>query len=236
MQSNTRIPKVIHYCWFGKNEMPTLNMKCIDSWKRLLPDYDLELWNEERFDVNMNQFTREAYQMRKWAFVLDYVRLYALYHYGGIYIDTDVEVLRPLDRFLVHSAFTGFESSDYVPTGIMGAEKGNKWVERLLEYYEDKRFIVEGGLDTTPNTAIITDLSIEMGLSPDNSYQILDHDVHIYPKEFFCPMAFDSLRKDITDNTYAIHYFSGSWLSRSSRMKVAMRRFLSALKERFVRS
>ncbi|WP_026485635.1 glycosyltransferase family 32 protein [Caldanaerobius polysaccharolyticus] len=224
-----KIPKIIHYCWFGKNKMPKLNQRCIESWKKVLPDYELKLWNEDNFDININQFVKEAYEMKKWAFVTDYVRLYVLYNYGGIYMDTDVEVLKRLDPFLTHSAFSGFENQYYISTGIMGSEKGNKWISYLLDYYNDKRFILENGLNTIPNTKIITELSKKYGLKTNNKYQVLKGDVHIYPSEYFCPVMFNSFKKNITRNTYTLHHFSGSWLDSRSKMKVMIKRLLSLL-------
>ena len=119
------IPKIIHYCWFGRGEMPSLAKKCIASWKKYLPEYKVKQWNEDNFDLNLYPYVAEAYAQRKFAFVTDVVRLYALYTEGGIYMDTDVEVLKPLDEFLRHPAFSGFEDEKNVPTGIMGAEKGS---------------------------------------------------------------------------------------------------------------
>ena len=109
------IPKVIHYCWFGKKPLPPLAVNCIDSWKKFCPDYEIIEWNEKNFDINSNTYVREAYENKKWAFVSDYVQLYALYNYGGIYMDTDVQVLKPLDAFLNDQAFSGFEAYDRVP-------------------------------------------------------------------------------------------------------------------------
>lgn len=208
--------------------MPKLNQKCIESWKKILPDYELKLWNEDNFDVTTNQFVKEAYEMKKWAFVTDFVRLYVLYHYGGIYMDTDVEVLKRLDPFLQHSAFTGFENDKYIPTGIMGAEKGNKWIGYLLNYYENKKFILKDrSLNTIPNTQIITEMSKEWGLKINNRYQVLKGDIHIYPSEYFCPLAYNSLKKNFTKNTYTIHHFSGSWLDSRSKIKLKVKRLLS---------
>lgn len=129
------IPKKIHYCWFGKGKMPELALKCIESWRVNLPDYELKEWNENSFDINSNFYVKEAYESRKFAFVTDYVRLYALYTEGGIYMDTDVEVLKNLDPFLDLPAFSGFEDNVHIPTGIMAAEKGSVWAGWQLKYF-----------------------------------------------------------------------------------------------------
>ena len=126
------IPRVIHYCWFGEAKKSKLVEHCLQSWRRVLPDYDIKEWNEYNFDISINRYCREAYECGKWAFVSDFVRLYVLYQYGGIYLDTDVEVLKPLDQFLGHAAFSGFEDREHIPTGIMGAQAGNKWIENCL--------------------------------------------------------------------------------------------------------
>ena len=129
------IPKIIHYCWFGGNPLSDLAQKCIDSWKKYCPDYEIKEWNESNFDLNSCDYVREAYQAKKWAFVTDYVRLYAMVTEGGIYMDTDVEVIRPLDSFLSNRAFSGFEDETNIPTGIMACEKGFPLFEELLEEY-----------------------------------------------------------------------------------------------------
>lgn len=160
------IPKIIHYCWFGKKEMPELAYKCIESWKKHLPDYEIYLWNEDSFDLNLNRFCREAYICKKFAFVTDYVRLYALYNFGGIYMDTDVEILKNIDQFLETPAFSGFETESDIPTGIMGSEKLGKWAEEQLEYYNDISFIKpNGGYNTKPNVQIITERMLKVGLN-----------------------------------------------------------------------
>lgn len=151
------IPKKIHYCWFGRGQMPELAKKCIESWKKYLPDYEIKEWNEDNFDLNAYPYVREAYDNRKFAFVTDVVRLYALYTEGGIYMDTDVEVLKSLDGFLHHVAFSGFEDDHNIPSGIMASEKGGKWAKDNLDYYVGKHFIKEdGSLDLTTNVITIT--------------------------------------------------------------------------------
>ena len=135
------IPKVIHYCWFGQGKMSSLAEKCIASWRSLLPDFSIKCWNEDNFDIESNRYVKEAYSAKKYAFVTDYVRLYALYTEGGIYMDSDVEVIKRIDRFLSFPAFTGFETTGGCITGIMGSEKHGQWVKDLLNEYEERCFI-----------------------------------------------------------------------------------------------
>lgn len=207
------IPKVIHYCWFGGNPMPNSALKCIESWKKFCPDYVIKEWNESNFDINCCDYIREAYESKKWAFVTDYVRLYAMVNEGGIYMDTDVEVLKPLDKFLCHKAFSGFESSGKIPTGIMACEKEYEPFKELLSEYNNRKFIMENGdFNVTTNVAYITNLFTRYGLKLDNSYQEVQGFV-LYPMDYFCAKSFKTGIVHITDNTYTIHHFSGSWLT-----------------------
>ncbi len=212
-----RIPKIIHYVWMGKGAKSELFNKCYASWKKYLPEYEIVEWNEDNFDINSNLYVRQAYECKKWAFVSDYVRLYAVYTQGGVYMDTDVEVLQPLDRFLVHGAFSGFESEMDIPTGIMAGEKGHPWYKDLLSYYDNRPFInKEGGdMDLTTNVTSITNITCEKyGLIRNGKLQYLHDDVVLYPKSFFCPLDYIKFRnseKKITSETYTIHHFAGSW-------------------------
>ncbi len=222
-----RIPKIIHYCWFGRGSMSKLALKCIDSWKKYLPDYELRIWNEDNFDININDYVKEAYEAKKYAFVTDYVRLYALYNEGGIYMDTDVEVLKPLDEFLYHEAFSGFQTLNEIPTGLMGAKPKNDWIKENLLAYENKRYIKDdGSYDMTANVELITNISKNMGFKEGNKFQIFGNGVAIYPVDYFCAKDYRTGKLCITDNTYAIHHFSGSWLSWSSRFKIQVRRII----------
>lgn len=214
------IPKVIHYCWFGRNKMPKLAEKCIKSWNKYCKDYKLVCWNEDNFDINKVEYVRQAYENKKYAFVTDYVRLYALYNYGGIYMDTDVEVLKNLDQFLENKAFSGFESDGSVPTGIMASEKKLPIFEELLKYYDDKKFVKEDmSFDLTTNVEIITDIMSKRGLIKDNTLQTIS-EFTFYPKEFFCPIDYATKKKYITKDTATIHWFSGSWVPKKDKFKV----------------
>jgi hypothetical protein len=207
------IPKTIHYCWFGKGQLPDLAIKCITSWKKYLPDYEIKLWNEENFDVNAIPYVKEAYFSRKFAFVTDYVRLFALYTEGGVYMDTDVEILKNIDQFLNTPAFSGFETDDCIPTGIIGAEKNSLWAKEQLDYYCNISFIKSNGAyNLKTNVQIITENMSILGFIPNNKFQIINNYFYIYPKDFFCPKSHETGIVTITENTYCIHHFSGSWL------------------------
>jgi mannosyltransferase OCH1-like enzyme len=225
---NTVIPKVIHYCWFGNAKMGRLAQDCIASWRKVLPNYDIIEWNEDNFDVSVNRYCREAYESRKWAFVSDYVRLYVLYKYGGIYMDTDVEVLKPLDQFLKHGAFSGFEDYEHILTGIIGAQKGSRWIEDQLNHYDNRAFILPNGkLDMTTNVTTITEISKKLhGFVPNGEYQVLAYDTHIYPSEWFCPLSYADGTLRVTKNTFTIHYFDGSWQTNYQKFKLKDRRWI----------
>lgn len=210
------IPKIIHYCWYGRGKMPELAVKCIESWKKYLPDYELKEWNEDTFDISRNQYVREAYENRKFAFVTDYVRLYALYTEGGIYMDTDVEVVGGFDKFLHHHAFSGFETDGNVPTGMMAAEKDSIWAKELLDQYQDRIFVLpDGSFDMTTNTTVITNYMLRKGLILNNQYQDFPGLCTMYPADFFCPKDHRTGKIRCTKNTVCIHHFAGSWLNHS---------------------
>lgn len=206
------IPKIIHYCWFGRGEMPELAQKCIESWHKYMPDYEYKLWNEDNFDVNSVPYVKEAYEARKFAFVTDYVRLYALYTEGGIYMDTDVEVLKPYDGLLQLTAFTGYEGSKYMPpvTGTMASVAGGEWVKEQLDSYADAHFLKsDGTLDLTTNTKRISEIMQKNGFVQDGKYHVYK-DLHVFPTDYFCPKQTTG-EFLLTDNTYCDHHFMGTW-------------------------
>lgn len=213
------IPKIIHYCWFGPNDFPELEKKCMESWKKMESEYKFMFWNEDTFDVNSVSYVKEAYKKGKYAFVSDYVRMYALYNYGGIYFDTDVEVVGAIDSFLENVAFIGFENRTMIGTGIIGAEKGSKLFEKMLNYYHKHHFIDESGnIDTTTNVQIISKLLDKQGFSRKNSEQNLEL-IHIYPRDVFCPKKMDDGTFDVSNKTVTIHHFAGSWLTEREKKR-----------------
>lgn len=225
------IPKIIHYCWFGHGEMSPLAKKCIASWREKLPDYEIKEWNEYNFDLDLFPYTKEAYEKKKYAFVADVVRLYALYSEGGIYMDTDVEVLKSYDPFLHHTAFSGYET-DKVTTGIMASEKGGEWVKHNLDYYNDRHFILEdGSMDQTVNVVTIYKYMLELGFRGDNTFQDFPGVITIYPRDYFCPKSYYDGIIRLTDNTVVIHHFEGSWHSKADKFKY---KFLKSLSRGFL--
>ncbi len=212
------IPKTIHYCWFGRNPKPKLAKKCMRSWRRYCPDYEIIEWNEDNFDLSSAPlYVRQAYEAKKWAFVSDYVRLYAMVNFGGVYMDTDVELVKPLDKFLHHQAFSGFEDKTLIASSIMGCEKDFPLFGTLLHYYDDAVFLLpDGSLNCTPNVAVITDICRERGFVLNNSFQVVDG-FAIYPKEYFCPRSYGSFEMHRTENTHAIHWYAASWLPEEVR-------------------
>ena len=181
------IPKKIHYCWFGGNPLPELAQKCIASWKKYCPDYEIIEWNESNFDINEGDYAREAYEAKKWAFVTDYVRLKVLYDYGGIYMDTDVEVLKPLDPLLEYEAVSGFESDTDIPTGLIASVKNHSMIFELLSEYNSLHFIDSNGEpDLTTNVMRITRTFTKHGFKPNNTMQSINN-FTLLPKDYLCP-------------------------------------------------
>ncbi|MGM7721166.1 glycosyltransferase family 32 protein [Metabacillus sp. Hm71] len=214
------IPKIIHYCWFGDKEKPEIVQKCIKSWRQNLSDYEMIEWNEKNFDFKSNKYVNEAYQSGKFAFVSDYVRVYALYHFGGIYLDTDVEVFKSFDDLLGHESFWGFEQENYIATSTIGAKKGNLLIKLFLDSYHGKRFIKEDGtFDDLTNVAIVTNILKNNGLKTNGEYQKLVGKGAFFPQTYFSPYDYINCRKFITENTYAIHHFYKSWLPPKARLK-----------------
>lgn len=211
------IPRIIHYCWFGNKPISDMGRHCISSWEQICPDYQIMRWDETTFDIGISAYAQQAYEAEKWAFVSDYVRLYVLKKYGGIYMDTDVELYKPLDEFLELSAFTGFENKNSAVTGIIASEANNDVIAELLKYYDGRCFKLSSiKLDTTPNTVIITDYFKSKGLCLNDRKQVIET-MTIFPSDYFCPKNPRTGVIKITDNTVCMHHFDGSWLTDKKR-------------------
>ena len=206
------IPKKIHYCWFGKNPKPQKVLDCIASWRQLLPEYEIIEWNEKNFDISQNMYAREAYEAGKYAFVSDFARLKILYDEGGIYLDTDIEVVQNFDEFLRHGAFIWFEYDRFLATCLIGAESQHPMIWDFLWLYENISFQKKSKNDYTTNVARIANFLTANfpEFQPNNSFQILNHHFAIYPQEIFSPI--DDFGKTYrTDKTVTIHHHEGSW-------------------------
>ena len=213
MIREVKIPKIIHYCWFGKNPLPEMAQKCIESWKKYCPDYEIVEWNEDNFNLEINDYVKEAYQAKKWAFVSDVARLYALVNCGGIYMDTDVEVIRSLDDLLNYKAVSGFETDTQIPTGLMACEKGHSLFMEFLHDYDGQHFVRnDGSYDLTTNVTRITNVCLKYGLKQNNSMQCING-FTLLPKDYLCPKDHKTKQVHMTSNTYVIHHFDGSWHS-----------------------
>lgn len=209
------IPKKIHYCWFGRQPIPKSVLDCIASWKHYCPDYEIIQWNEDNFDVDTIRYTREAYAKKQWAFVSDYARIKIIYENGGIYLDTDVELVRSLNSLLEYDGFMGFQDRENVATGLgFGAVAGHPVLRLLLKDYHTIPFVKEdGSMDQTPCPDRNTKCLKKLGLKSDGTRQELQG-MQIFPSEYFSPMDWKSGRIHRTTNTYSIHHYAASWLTK----------------------
>lgn len=224
------IPKTIHYCWFGGNPLPKLAEKCIKSWKKYCPDYEIIRWDESNYDIaSAPLYVRQAYEAKKWAFVTDYVRLQVIYEHGGIYLDTDVELIKPLDRFLAHQAYFGFEDQNYIATGLgFGGKKGTPILFEMMEDYTSISFVLDdGSYDMTSCPVRNTNVFLRHGLIQNGQYQEIDG-FALYPKDVFCPKDNSTKKIIVTDNTSCIHHYSGSWVSAELKRSLRRRRIRRA--------
>lgn len=220
------IPKVIHYIWFGGNPLPPLAEKCIASWRKYMPDYEIRRWDESNFDVNACDYSREAYEHRKWAFVSDYARFQIIYEQGGIYLDTDVELIRPLDDILAEGSYMGFETdpapdaAGTVAPGLgLAANPGLGLFKTLLDSYQGDDFVKPGGVyDQTTVVVRTTDILRGLGMREEPGIQEVAG-VKLYPKEYFCPQDFITGETTITENTHSIHHYDASWAGPATRFK-----------------
>lgn len=211
------IPKIIHYCWFGNNPKPKIIKKCMASWKKFCPDYKIIEWNENNFNINQCAFAKQAYEQKKWAFVSDYARFKVLSEYGGIYLDTDVKLIKSIDD-LLDKPFTGFESAIANPGLIMGVEKDNFFCNAMIEQYENNTFIVDGKPDLTTVCIRATDYLATLGLERKNETQEVNG-FTVYNSNYFNPMNMETGVISIQPETYSVHMYAASWEKPSARLR-----------------
>ena len=219
------VPKVIYYCWFGKGKKGLLAEKCIKSWKKYCPGYEIVCINEENFDIKQNKYASQAYEAGKWAFVSDYARLKVLYDNGGIYFDTDVELIKPIDELVKDKGFMGYDDNGLISTGIgFACEKENELIGAILKDYDDIDFTrPDGSYDITPCPDRNTKVMVKLGLVLDKK-EVEFFGLRILPEDYLCPMKYYTGKKIITENTYSIHHFCASWTSSTAKRTLFLKR------------
>ena len=225
------IPKKIHYCWLGGKPLPPLAEKCIASWKKHCPDYEIIQWNESNYDFKKQTYMREAFEEKKWGFVPDYARLDIIWQHGGIYLDTDVEIIKSFDPLLLHKCFFGLESDMIVALGLgFGAEAGHPILKEMMDDYENYHFKnSDGSLNLLPSPQIQTPVFQKHGLqSNHNQIQTLDQGIHIYPPNYFAPKNEAGLPQTLPES-YSVHHYMGSWRPMSIRLKTGIYKQLCIL-------
>lgn len=221
------IPKIIHYIWLGDSDLPAIAEKCIESWKKFCPDYEIMKWDESNLDIDLCDYVNEAYSNKKYAFASDVFRLQKLYEYGGIYLDVDVELQQPIDKFLDCKCFSGFESGDIVNPGVIfGTVKGNKDIKNILDSYKKRHFVVNGKFDLTTICQTVTSYYEKFGLEREDKLQTLEN-IIVYPSDYFSPINTITSKKKITENTHSIHWYNASWYSPWQKCKKTIKRILN---------
>lgn len=226
------IPKKIHYCWFGRNPLPEQYKKYMASWKKFCPDYEIIEWNETNFDVTQNQYCNEAYLASKWAFVSDYARLKIIYENGGIYLDTDVELVKDITPLVTDGVgFIGFQNPIEATTGLgFAAAPHNVVVKAMLDIYENRNFVrPDGTYNVIPcpaaNTVGLIHCGLKVGKPWCNQVQVLQ-DMRVYPEEYFNPLDNDTQRLSITENTYTIHQYAATWLGKKYSLRKKIKQWI----------
>lgn len=213
------IPKIIHYCWLSNDPIPKDLKKYMKSWKEKLYDYEFILWDLNRFDLNRSLWVKQAFEAKKYAFAADYIRLYAVYNYGGIYMDMDVEVIKSFNDLLRNDYILGYEAAKGLEAGVFGAPKKAPWVKEVLEYYTSKEFALPNGLYNDTPLPIIMDEVL-------NADYITNKKIVPLPTDFLTAKSYKTGKITITPNTYTIHHFAGSWKSWDEKMKIIIARII----------
>lgn len=215
-----KIPKIIHYCWFGGEKIPETYLKCMDSWRQYCPDYEIKRWDESNFDVHENRYMYQAYEKKKWAFVSDYARLKIIYDQGGIYLDCDVELVKNLDPLRTNKMYCGFEDQNHVNLGLgFGAVKGHSYLKAMMEFYDSLDFIkADGSINLTPCPAYQSLVIRQFGIKNQNEYQ-KSSEITAYPTEFFSPVSAWGTG-GASENTYSIHHYGASWQAKEEMEKI----------------
>ncbi|GAA4282082.1 glycosyltransferase family 32 protein [Gaetbulibacter aestuarii] len=218
------IPKIIHFCWLSDDEFPPLIKKCMDSWKEKLSDYEFVHWNTDKFNMESSLWVQQAFEVKKYAFAADYIRLYAVYHYGGIYLDTDIEVIKRFDDLLNRPYFAGTEGERIIEAGVFGAVKGSAWLKQCLSYYENRSFIKpDGSFDTMTLPRIMMkqisktktfETVLPETITPEEQNKDTST-MYLFPKDHFCAKNHGTGQIEKTKNTYCIHHFAMSWVDKN---------------------
>ena len=229
------IPKIIHLCWLSNNDYPPKIKRCLKSWQKYLPEYKIMLWDTKRFNLDESIWVKQAFTKKKYAFAADYIRFYALYNYGGIYLDSDVEVLKSFNDLLQLPYFMGAEKAGTIEAAILGAEKGTEWIKICLDYYTDKTFIKQ---DSSLDIRKLPEIMVEelqkdkiiryLKVSEMKDIKKMDFqkEILVMPNEYFSPKIFDSREVLITPRTYAIHHYQNSWFSHKAKIYYRTRTIL----------
>lgn len=228
------IPKIIHFVWCGGGKKSELFYRCLESWKKFCPDYKIMEWNEDNFDISASEFAKQAYENKKFGYVADYIRVAVLKKYGGIYLDTDVEIIKPINDLLDNDFILSFENEAYLETAFLGSIPNHPLLDKLEKYYHFKQFLKHGKPDLTPNTPLITSFLMKYyGLKPKAENQKLYSlenqnlpTVTVFNSDYFCPINYTTKELKTTENTYAIHYFDASWFSQNLKTR---ERFLKGI-------
>jgi mannosyltransferase OCH1-like enzyme len=222
------IPKVIHYIWLGGQPLPKIAEKCIESWKKYCPDYEIKRWDETNIDLNKYQFCKDAYNSQKYAFASDVIRTDILYNYGGVYFDIDVELLKPIDKLLEHNCFMGFETSNLLNPGlILGTTPNNPDLLNILNIYSNLTFDINKLKETTV-CAMFTNYYTKLGLTANNTNQSIG-DTYFYSSEYFSPIDVITNKKRITKNTYSIHLYNASWYTPKQKLISNIKKFINLI-------